>query len=100
MSTPKGLPSEIKSMGNFLSEDDSKSTNSKDLRNSQEESKSETSSIKSFFKFTLEKIHSKLKTTNKADVITASSANSTPYKAPSLAFEVRQLHLNGLTGLS
>jgi hypothetical protein len=48
-------------MTNFLSEDDSKSTNSKDMKNSQEECKSETSSIKSFFKFTLEKIQNKLK---------------------------------------
>lgn len=75
VSTPKGLPSEMKSMGNFLSEDDSKSTNSKDNRNSQEETKSETSSIKSFFKFTLEKIQSKLKT-NKTDAMTSNHANA------------------------
>ena len=52
----------MKSIGNFLSEDDSKSTNSKDIKGSQEENKSETSSIKSFFKFTFEKIQSKLMT--------------------------------------
>ena len=61
VSTPKGLPSEIRTMSNFLSEDDSKSTNSKDQKNSVEETKSETSSIKSFFKSTLEKIQNKLR---------------------------------------
>lgn len=57
----------MKSMGNFLSEDDSKSTNSKDHKNSQEENKSENSSFKSFFRFTFEKIQNKLKT-NKAEL--------------------------------
>ena len=67
----------MKSMANFLSEDDSKSTNSKDLKGSLEETKSENSSIKSFFRFTFEKIQNKLKN-NKAESGQPLSQTGTP----------------------
>ena len=98
VSTPKGLPSEIKSMGNFLSEDDSKSTNSKELKNSQEESKSDTSSIKSFFKSTFEKIHSKLMT-NKTES-QPQTQNPTPIKEVSQIFNLSKLNISSLSGIN
>ncbi|CDW76045.1 UNKNOWN [Stylonychia lemnae] len=98
VSTPKGLPSEIKSIGNFLSEDDSKSTNSKDLKGSQEESKSETSSIKSFFRFTFEKIQSKLKS-NKNEALPLSQSG-TPQKQLQLMFDPSKFKVISLSGIS
>jgi hypothetical protein len=56
VSTPKGLPSEVAELRLMQEDSDSKSTGSKDNQKSLMDSKSETSSIKSFFKSTFEKL--------------------------------------------